>query len=68
MGAKADTDFYELIHSPDDEASVGNGWYAITVNSDGSTAEESGLYPTREHARAWARRQGGRRQLAGADQ
>lgn len=61
---KADTDFYDLTFSPDDADSTGKGWYAQTVNADGSTAEESALMPTEQHARAWARSRGGRRQIS----
>jgi hypothetical protein len=63
---KATTDFYEIVHSPDDEAECGLGWYAYTINKEGSMAEESGLLKTRQHARAWARERGGRRELGGA--
>lgn len=61
--AKADTDFYEIVHSPDDEADNGKGWYGYTINADGSPAEESGLMKSEQHVRAWARSKGGRRRL-----
>lgn len=62
----ADTDFYEIVHSPDDEEATGKGWYAYTINRDGSSAEESELMATEQHARAWARSHGGRRRLPDA--
>lgn len=59
----ANTEFYEVVHSPDDEAATGKGWYAYTINRDGSEAESSDLMQTEQHARAWARDHGGRRSL-----
>ncbi|MGB0854911.1 MAG: hypothetical protein ACPGSI_16565 [Pikeienuella sp.] len=63
---KANTDFFDLVHSPDDEESTGKGWYAMTINIDGTEAEESGLFETEAEARQWAREHGGVRQLNGA--
>lgn len=61
---QADTDFYEVVHSPDDEDRTGKGFYAHTINADGSTAAESGLFATRAEAKAWAKMHGGRRLLS----
>ena len=58
-----DTGFYDLIYSPDDADESGRGWYAKTINRDGSCADESSLFATRREAERWARAHGGTRIL-----
>lgn len=56
--------FADITYSPDDEASAGKGWYAQTINKDGSYAEESDLFETQAQAMKWARDHGATRFLS----
>ena len=55
---KADTPFAEITFSPDDDDKTGKGWYAQTINRDGSPAEESGLFMTKQEAVRWCKDRG----------
>lgn len=59
--------FAELTFSPDDEDVTGRGWYAQTINTDGSPADESDLFETRAEALSWARDHGATKLLSSSD-
>ena len=57
--------FASLTFSPDDESATGKGWYARTLNKDGSIRESSPLFETKREAVDWARENGASRFLGG---